>query len=52
MSWDNEIDEIKQRRKLAKQQGGKEKAAEAMKFWNNSLLQEKVTEIAKAIWKK
>ena len=23
-----------------------------MKFWNNSLLQEKVTEIAKAIWKK
>ena len=24
MSWDNEIDEIKQRRKLAKQQGGKD----------------------------
>ena len=37
---------------FAKQQGGKEKAAEAMKFRNNSLLQEKVTEIAKAIWKK
>jgi len=35
-----------------KQQGSEEKAAQAMKFWNNNLLQEKVTEIAKALWKK
>ena len=37
---------------FAKQQGGKEKAEEAMKFWNNSLLQEKVTEIAKSYLEK
>ena len=35
-----------------KQQGSEEKAAQAMKFWNNNLLQEKVTEIAKALWEK
>jgi len=35
-----------------RQQSGKEKAAEAMKFWNNNLLQESMTEFAKALWKK